>query len=92
MEAHPAVPSKEDRTAHSLVGDEIYPDSKRSGWCAIMEELHCHPRLSASAEQLVGTESAPRFGCGGSDIGCVGSAGGNHLIKGSLVDKRMRRP
>ena len=87
MEAHPAVPSKEDRATHSLVGEKIHLDSKGSGWCAIMEELHCHPCLSASAEQLVRAESAPRFGCGGSDVGCVGGAGGNHLIKGSLVDE-----
>ena len=85
MEAHPAVPSKEDRAAHSLVGDKIHPYSKGSGWCTIMDELYRHPGLSASAEHLFGDESAARFGCGGSNVGCVGSAGGNHLIKGSLA-------
>ena len=53
MEAHPAVPSKEDRAAHSLVGEKINPDGKGSGWSTIVVELHCHSRLSASAEHLV---------------------------------------
>ena len=92
MKVHPTVPSKEDRAAHSPVGDEIHPYSKRSGRYTIMAELHCHASLSASAEHRLGAEPAPRVWCGGSDVGCVGCASGNHLIKGSLVDERLRRP
>ena len=39
MEAHPIVPSKEDRAAHSLVGDKIHPYSKGIGRYSIMVEL-----------------------------------------------------
>jgi len=59
MESYPAVPSKEDETSHSLVGDKIHPYSKESGWCTIMVEVHCHPGLSASAGHLLGAEPAP---------------------------------
>ena len=78
MEAHPTVPSKEDRATHSLVGDKIHPDGKGGGWSTMVVELHCHSHLSASVEHLVGAASASRFGCGGSDVGCIGSAGGDH--------------
>ena len=54
MEAHPAVPSKEDRAGHSLVGDKIHPYSKGSGWCTLMVELNCHLGRSASAEHHLG--------------------------------------
>ena len=50
-----------------------------------MIELDGHSGLSVRAEQLLGAEAAPRSGCRCSNVGFVSGAGGDHLVKGTLV-------
>ena len=54
-----------------------------------MVELDGHPSLLVVAEQLSGSETAPRSRRGGSDAGCVSSARGDHLVEGSLMDEGL---
>ena len=82
----------DNRAVHRIIGDKIHLYSKRSGQYTIMVEVGGYPSLSACAKHISGAEPAPRFGCGGSDIGCVGSADGDHLIKGSLLYKCILSP
>ena len=52
-----------------------------------MTELDGHSSLLVSAEQLLGSETAPRFRRGGSDARRVSSACGDHLVEGSSMDE-----
>ena len=56
-----------------------------------MVDLHGHPSLLVGAEQLSGSETAPRSRRGGSDPRCVSSARGDHLIEGSLMYEGLGR-
>ena len=54
-----------------------------------MVELDDHPSLLVGAEQLSGSETAPRSRRGGSDARRVSSARGDHLVEGSLMEEEM---
>ena len=54
-----------------------------------MVELDDHPSLWVGAEQLSGSETAPRSRRGGSDARRVSSARGEHLVEGSLMDEGL---
>ena len=86
MEAHRAVPPKEDGAVHSLVENRKHPYSKGSRRCTIMVESHGRPSLSVGVKHSLGAELAPRVGCGGSDVGCIDGAGCNHLVEWSMND------
>lgn len=58
MEAHPAVPPKEDGAAHSLVGNNIHPYGKGSRRSTIIVALHGYPSLSAGKRPME-AEPAP---------------------------------
>ena len=86
MEAHSTISTETKGASHSLVGYNVHPNCQGGGRCAVVVELDGHSGLSVCAEQLSGSETTPRSGCGGSDAGRVSSACGDHLIKGSLMD------
>ena len=50
-------------------------------------ELDGHSSLLVSDEQLLGSETAPRFRRGRSDSRCVSSACGDHLVEGYSMDE-----
>ena len=54
-----------------------------------MIELDGHSSLLVGAEQLLGSETAPRFRRGGSDARRVSSACGDHLVEGSSMDEGL---
>ena len=92
MKAHPTISTEKKGASHSLVGDNVHPNCKGRGRCAVVIELDGHSGLSVSAEQLSGSETTPRSGRCGLDAGRVSSARGEHLIKGSLMDVGLRQP
>ena len=57
-----------------------------------MIELDGHSSLLVGAEQLLGSETAPRFRRGGSDAKRVSSACGDHLVEGSSMDEGLGDP
>ena len=91
VEAHPAISTKKERESHGFVGYDIHPKREGRGRRAIMVELDGHSGLLVRAEQLSGSEPAPSSGCGGSDARRVSGTQGDHLVKGSLMDERLRR-
>ena len=91
MEAHSTISAEKKGASHSLVRYNVHPNCKRRGRRAIVVELDGHSGLSVCAEQLPGSETTPRSACRGSDAGRVSNARGDHLIKGSLMDERLRR-
>ena len=91
MEAHPAISTKKERAAHGFVGYDIHPNCEGRGRRAIVVELDGHSGLLVRAEQLLGSEPAPSSRCGGSDAGRVSGTQGDHLVKGPLMDERLRR-
>ena len=91
MEAHPTISTEKTGASHCLVGYNVHPNCRGRGRRAIVVELNGHSGLSDCAEQLPGSETTPRSGRRGSDAGRVSSARGDHLIKGSLMDERLRR-
>lgn len=64
----------EDGALHRLVGDKIHTFSKANGRYTIIVELDGHTSLSACAKNRFGAELAPRFVCGGLDVGCIGGS------------------
>ena len=50
LEAHPAVPTKQDLTSYCLVRNNINPSSKIRGWRTVRVDLNGHPGLSVVAE------------------------------------------
>ena len=93
VEAHPAISTKKERASasHGFVGYDIHPNREGRGRRAIMVELDGHSGLLVRAEQLSGSEPAPSSGCGGSDARRVSGTQGDHLVKGSFMDERLRR-
>ena len=91
MEAHPTIFTEKKQASHSLVGYNVHPNCKGRGRRAIVVELDGHSGLSVCAEQLSGSETTPHSGHCGSNAERVSSARGDHLIKGSLMDERLRR-
>ena len=91
MEAHPTISTEKKGASHRLVGYNVHPNCKGRGRRAILVELDGHSGLSVCAEHLPGSETTPRSRRHGSDAGRVSSARGDHLIKGSLMDERLRR-
>ena len=87
MEAHPTVAAKQEGASHSLVGYNVHPDGEGRGRGAVVTELDGHASLLVSAEQLLGSETAPRFRRGGSDARRVSGACGDHLVEGSSMDE-----
>ena len=79
MKTHPTIAAEQEGASHSLVGYNVYPNCKGRGRCAVVVELDGHSGLSVSAEQLSGSETTPRSGCGGSDARRVSSARGDHF-------------
>ena len=57
----------------------------------IVVELDGHSGLLVCAEQLSGSETAPSSGRGGSDARRISGTRGDHLVKGSLMDERLKR-
>ena len=91
MEAHPTISTEKKGASHSFVGYNVHPNCKGRGRRATVVELDGHLYLSVCAEQLPGSETTPRSGRRGSDAGRFSSARGDHLIKGALMDERLRR-
>ena len=91
MEAHPTISTEVKGALHCLVRYNKHPKCKGHGRCAVVVKLDGHSGLSVCAEQLSGSETTPRSGRRGSDARRVSSACGDHLIKGSLMDERLRR-
>ena len=89
MEVHPTIAAEQQRASHSLVGYNVHPNCKGRGRRAVVVELDGHPSLLVGAEQLSGTETAPRSRRGGSDARRVSSAHGDHLAEGSLMDQGL---
>ena len=87
MEAHPTISTEKKGASHSLVGYYVHPNCKGRGRRAVGVELDGHSGLSASSEQLSGSETTPSSGRCGSDAGSFSSARGDPLIKGSLMDE-----
>ena len=90
-EAHPTISTKKERASHGFVGYNVHPNREGRGRRAILVELDGHSGLLVCAEQLSGSETAPSSGCGGLDARRVSGTQGDHLVKGSLMDERLRR-
>ena len=91
METHPTISTEKKWASYSLVGDNVHLNCKGRGRCAVVVELGGRSGLSVCAEQLSGSETTPRSRRRGLDAGRVSGACGDHLIKGSLMDERLRR-
>ena len=89
--AHPTISTKKEGASHGFVGYNVHPNREGRGRRAIVAELDGHSGLSVRAEQLSGSETAPCYGRGGSDARRISGTQGDHLVKGSLMDERLRR-
>ena len=69
----------------------IYIQTARDADAVPLWWMDGHSGLLVRAEQLSGSEPAPSSGCGGSDARRVSGTQGDHLVKGSLMDERLRR-
>ena len=92
MEAHPTIAAEQEGASNSLVGYNVHPNCKGRGRGAVVVELNGHSSLLVGAEQLSGSETAPRSRRGGSDARRVSSARGDHLVESSLMDKGLGEP
>ena len=88
--AHPTISTKKERASHGFVGCNVHPNCEGRERRAIVVELDSHSGLSGCAEQLSGSETALCSGRGGSDSRRISGTQGDHFVKGSLMDDRLR--
>ena len=87
---HQTISTKKERASHGFVGYNVHPNREGRGGRAIVVELDGHSGLLVRAEQLSGSETAPCSGRCGSDARRISGTQGDHLVKGSLMDERLR--